>query len=60
MLAVNSSTDVDIAKALLLSQKGLDPQRAVRFFYNGREMVGNRKVGNYNYVEGSVVQAMIK
>jgi hypothetical protein len=29
-------------------------------FFNGREMSDNRTLGNYNYIEGMVIQAMIR
>lgn len=32
----------------------------IRLFYNGREMLDNRTLGNYGYMVDTVIQAMIK
>jgi hypothetical protein len=40
-------------------KKGLGG-RKMRLFYNGREMHEGKVLGNYGYVEGAVVQLMVK
>jgi len=32
----------------------------IRFFYNGREMIDSKTLGNYNYAVGTMIQAMIR
>lgn len=39
--------------------KGLEKEN-IRLFYNGRAMSDEKTIGNYNYIAGSVIQAMIR
>ncbi len=37
----------------------LPAETKVRLFYNGREMKDDKTLGNYSYIGGTVIQAMI-
>lgn len=59
-LNIKTSTQVEAVKAALRANKQISPEKAIRLFYNGREMIDNKTLGNYNYCEGTIVQAMIR
>ena len=46
-------------KDRLKELKGLTVDSKIRFFYTGREMKDEKALGNYSYVAGTVIQAMI-
>lgn len=43
----------------MMSERELSNCR-VRLFYQGRELKDENYLGSYNYVEGTVIQAMIQ
>lgn len=59
IMDLNFKTEVSGVKEALRQQKQLG-EKGIRLFYSGREMADNRTLGNYNYTEGSIIQAMIK
>jgi hypothetical protein len=59
-LDLNNTTEVSKAKTVLRENKKIDGDKNIRLFYNGREMIDNKTLGNYNYCEGTIVQAMIR
>ena len=59
-LELNNTTEISKAKAALREAKQIAEDKNIRLFYNGREMIDNKTLGNYNYCEGTIVQAMIR
>lgn len=57
---MSSTTIVSAVKNAIKEGKSLEADKGVRLFYNGREMVDTYTLGNYNYSEGTVIQAMIR
>jgi hypothetical protein len=59
-LELNNTTEISKAKTALREAKQIAEDKNIRLFYNGREMIDNKTLGNYNYFEGTIVQAMIR
>jgi len=57
---MNSKSEISEVKTLIRSKKNYEADRGIRLFFGGREMGDNRTLGNYNYIEGMVIQAMIR
>jgi hypothetical protein len=60
LVAAKTSATIGELKVQLRQQKGLADSEAIRFFYNGREMIDDKTLGNYSYTVGTIVQAMIR
>lgn len=60
VLTLKTSTEVGEAKIQLRTAKQIPDNEAIRFFYNGREMIDNKTLGNYSYALGTIIQAMIR
>ena len=56
--AADSLAD-DVKKMIRLKKPELG-DASIRLFYGGREILDNRTLGNYGYVNGTIIQAMIK
>jgi hypothetical protein len=59
-LTLKSSTEISEAKLQVRIQKCIPDTEVIRFFYNGREMIDSKTLGNYSYTVGTVIQAMIR
>ena len=59
-LSLKTSTEVQAVKSALRVTKDIAPEKGIRLFYNGREMHDDKTLGNYNYCEGTILQAMIR
>ena len=57
---MNSKMLISDAKIQLRTQKTIPDTQIIRFFYNGREMIDNKTLGNYSYAVGTIIQAMIR
>lgn len=57
---LNNTTEVQKAKDTLRKAKNIPQEQNIRLFYNGREMIDSKTLGNYNYCEGTIIQAMIR
>ena len=60
IMQLNTSTTVADAKLALRIQKEIPDVENIRFFYNGREMIDSKTLGNFSYGVGTIIQAMIK
>lgn len=58
-ISEHSSTMIELIKATIVALKSMPHETKMRLFYNGREMKDDCTLGNYNYVDGAIVQAMI-
>ena len=54
----HTTSEIEIIKSTIKAMKELEPSVRVRLFYNGREMMDEKTLGNYNYQGGTVIQAM--
>lgn len=59
-LQMNSNSSIAEVKNMIREKKSIEATKNIRLFFGGREMSDNRTLGNYNYIEGTVIQAMIK
>lgn len=60
VLTLKTSTEVGEAKIQLRTAKQIPDNEVIRFFYNGREMIDSKTLGNYSYALGTIIQAMIR
>jgi hypothetical protein len=60
ILAAKTSATMADLKRQLRQQKSIPDSESIRFFYNGREMIDDKTLGNYSYAVGTIVQAMIR
>lgn len=60
VVAAKTSVPIGDLKRQLRQQKAIPDVEGIRFFYNGREMIDDKTLGNYSYSVGTVIQAMIR
>jgi hypothetical protein len=54
-----ASCEIEAVKATIKAVRDLSKETKIRLFYNGREMMEDKTLGNYGYQQGTVIQAMI-
>jgi hypothetical protein len=59
-LTAKTSAPLGELKAELRRQKSIPDNECIRFFYNGREMIDDKTLGNYSYSVGTIIHAMIR
>jgi Ubiquitin family len=60
VVPTKSSATVAEFKRQMRQQKSIPDSEGIRFFYNGREMIDDKTLGNYSYAVGTIIQAMIR
>ena len=60
LVAAKTSATLADLKRQLRQLKSIPDSESIRFFYNGREMIDDKTLGNYSYTVGTIIQAMIR